>query len=408
MSLPTPPWDVLICGAGPAGALCAIRLLRLRPGLRVLLLEAEAVPRPRPCGEFIAPLGMRLLAAGGVQGLEGIGCVLEGLALHGGRARLALPFPGTAAPAVLGCGVRREDLAVALETAARAAGASVRRGARVLSAQRDQGRWRIETASEVLGATMLIGADGRLSRIRHCVGLERACARTRYAVVARGVGMRFADARRCGEMHLSALGQIGVAPLSQGTVNLNLLLAPGAHRLLRTLPPARLMALALHLTPSLRERSRGLVLSTLMTTPSLPHRAQAVVADGVALVGDAAGFWDPFTGDGITQALLQAWALGSCLARCDFVQAPSARQLAPYARAWRAATRAKRSGMLEYILARRALSQALVGMLARLPALGRMLAHWTLPSRGIDAICSSTEMTHGSTGSPTGRSAGAA
>ena len=62
MSAAPPFWDVLICGAGPAGALCAIRLLQQRPALRVLVLEAEATPRPRPCGEFIAPLGMQLLA----------------------------------------------------------------------------------------------------------------------------------------------------------------------------------------------------------------------------------------------------------------------------------------------------------------------------------------------------------
>jgi len=406
---PAPPlWDVLICGAGPAGALCAIRLLRLRSELRVLLIEAEARPRPQACGEFIAPLGMRLLAAGGVHGLETVGCALEGLVLHSGRDRLVLPFAGAAAAGGLGTGVRREDLAVALERAASAAGASVQRGVRVLTAQREHGRWRVETGTGVLCATMLIGADGRLSRIRHCAELDRPCARRRYAVVARARGLRFADARRAGEMHFSALGQIGVAPLTDGTVNLNWLLAPGAHRLLRTRAPGQLLALALRLTPSLRQRSRGIALSAVKTTPSLPHRARAVVADGVALVGDAAGFWDPFTGDGITQALLQAWALGGCLGACDLSQGPSAQQLAPYARAWRAATRAKRSGVLERILERRVLCQALVGLLARWPALGRFLAHWTLPSRGIDAICSSTEMSDGSTGSPTGRSAGAA
>jgi len=408
MSLAPPAWDVLICGAGPAGALCAIRLLGLRPGLRVLLLEAEAAPRPRPCGEFIAPLGMRILAAGGVHGMAEIGCALEGLVLHAGGDHVALPFPGGTAPGGLGSGVRREDLAVALERAASSAGASVRRGVRVLQARRGQGLWQVTTASGELSATMLVGADGRLSRIRHCAGLDRPCARRRYAVVARAHGLRFADARRAGEMHLSALGQIGVAPLTDGTVNLNLLLAPGAHHLLRTLAPARLLTLALRLTPSLRQRARGIAVGAVMTTPSLPHRSRAVVADGVALVGDAAGFWDPFTGDGITQALLQAWMLGDCLAACDLTQAPSARQLAPYARSWQAATRAKRSGVLERILARGLLCQALVGLLARWPALGQAMAHWTLPSQRFDAICCSTEMTHGSTGRATGRPAGAA
>src|SRR3954468_2190868 len=59
--------DVLIVGAGPAGAMTALQAARHRPGLGILLTDAMPVPRPKPCGEFLSPDGLRILAQVGLE-----------------------------------------------------------------------------------------------------------------------------------------------------------------------------------------------------------------------------------------------------------------------------------------------------------------------------------------------------
>jgi flavin-dependent dehydrogenase len=179
-------------------------------------------------------------------------------------------------------------------------------------------------------------------------------------------------------MHLGPLGQVGVAPLGGGEVNLNLLLAGPSRALLRERSPERLMRAALRATPTLRARTAGARLGPLLATGSLPQRSRAVVADGLALVGDAAGFCDPFTGEGICLALQAAESLAATIVGLA-PGAVSAQALAPYAAAYRRRFALRRclGESLQRCLGRRGLSEGLVGLVGRQRALSRFLVAMT-------------------------------
>ena len=353
--------DLVVVGAGPAGAMTALLMARAHPDWRIVLLEAHASPRARPCGEFLAPRGLGVLRAHGLG--DGLAAApLSGLRLHSGGQVLRVDFPRGAG----GVGVRREELDRHLQTAAVAAGAQLVRPAPLRWLERSGGHWRISTALGSWQAPLVIGADGRSSRVRHAAGLDLPQARWRIGIMARLEGMELpAAAGSTGEMHLGRLGQIGVAPLVDGRATINLLLAPDARQLLRQLGPDRLVRLALSTTPSLADRARRARIGRSLASGRLDQRARAVHQDGLALVGDAAGSWDPFSGDGISMALLQAQALSRCLACLPRGARVGASALAPYQLDWEHLTRGKRLGWLEPLLERRSLAGAAIRLLSR-------------------------------------------
>ncbi|HAT10530.1 MAG TPA: hypothetical protein DCS97_08040, partial [Planctomycetes bacterium] len=240
--------DIAIVGAGPAGALCAWLLAGAAPDRRIVLLDAEASPRHRPCGEYLSPGGLGVLDRAGL--LETVCATgakrLSGLALrgpHGGHAVPYQPILGLAPPVPFGLGVRRERLDLALQEAA-ATRCRLVREARVSSLQREGDGWELRTTQgHRHHARLVIGADGRGSLVRRACGLDRRPSRMRFALVARAHGV---DHGEVGEMHLGPLGQVGLCPLGDGEVNLNLLLAPASGGLLRRMPRDRLLRAARH------------------------------------------------------------------------------------------------------------------------------------------------------------------
>jgi flavin-dependent dehydrogenase len=269
--------------------------------------------------------------------------------------------------------VRRERFDAALQQAAAEAGVTIRRGERVTGLDRDGAGWRLALAGgDHLRAALVIGADGRRSVIRRLAGLDAPPARRRVAIVARAHGVQHRDRV---EMHVGGLGQIGLAPLGDGEVNLNLLVANASEPLLTERPAAQVLLAALAATPGLAARCRGIRLGTVMTTPSLPQGSRAVAIDGLALVGDAAGFCDPFTGEGMTLALRAGEALAACVTAIPAGAPIDARALAPYARAYdRIVGRRRRmGGLLVRLIERRRLSDTLAAWLGHLPLAARLL-----------------------------------
>lgn len=368
-----------IIGAGPAGAVTAQVLATARPDLGIVLLDAETQPRHRPCGEYLAPGGLAVLERIGLDAaVRATGaCRLAGVALcgPGGRAdTLFAPVLGLSPPCDHGLGVRRERFDRALQDQA-AVVTDLRRGWRVRELARTPTGWRLEATTpdgpRQLDCRMIVGADGRGSLVRHRCNLDRPTARQRCALVCRAHGIPHSDRV---EMHLGPLGQIGLCPLGAGEVNLNLLLAPASHGLLKRMPRAELLRAALAATPTLAARCRGGSFGAVMATPSLPQRSTAVVADGLCLVGDAAGFCDPFTGEGMSLALRGAEALALVLAGLTYEQLPSAGQLAAWTASYhRLIGRRQRIGeALQELLGRRRIAEAVAMILARVPLLGRM------------------------------------
>lgn len=372
-----PSSDIAVIGGGPAGSVTAWLLARAHPQWRIVVIETEAQPRSRPCGEFLAPGGVAVLhRADAFTSMIAAGAHrISGLDLHGGGRRIGTDYRQTNSGAL---GVRREVFDRVLQSRLPNVGVDILRGTRLRNMVADGTTWDLElsdpSGSHHHRTRLLIGADGRQSLVRRRAGLDHPPAHQRYAVMCRAAG--FPQHSRC-EMHLGPLGQIGIAPITESMVNINLLLAHPASALLRRLPPRRLLRLALAVTPSLAERCRALRFGWVQGTPSLPQRSHARCGPRVALIGDAAGFSDPFTGDGMTFALQSAemFAAQSTAIMLDDPE-PA---LAGYAAAWNRGigVRHRAGSCLRPILARRRLAEGVLHIVERWPWLQQRLLQRT-------------------------------
>ena len=336
--------EVLIVGGGPAGS--ALACLLARRGYDVLLLEAKHFPRDQVCGESVSPEGWRLLE------LIGAAERVRALAPQPVRGmRLVAPdgtsFDGHYRSERPGFAVRRLALDAALLAASRDAGARVLEGVRVHDLLFDQGRVAgVEAESDgeprTFRARLVAGADGRHSVVARRLGLLDQDPRlSRFAV--RGHWEGALGLGELGEMHVAEGGYCGVAPLSKTLANVAFVLdARELGGAAGDLEGFYRRALARR-WPRIAERlERAHILEPPRAIGPLAVRCRALAADGVVLLGDAAGFYDPFTGEGVTLALrgaeLAAAAACEALARGGSGPLP---RLRSYERARAAATRDK-------------------------------------------------------------------
>ncbi|HLQ38888.1 MAG TPA: NAD(P)/FAD-dependent oxidoreductase [Planctomycetota bacterium] len=378
--------DVLILGAGPAGSSLALRLARL--GFKVWLADQHAFPRRKPCGEFLSPQCGPLLAELGVRDeLLHLGMVhVDGMALDGfGQAthgRFRAPF---ARAETRGFAVRREVLDHALLRAACAR-------TEVTFLARHQFRLLLRDAAGVVRGALLrepdgglrpvragfvVGADGVHSRVAQALGVQRRLAwLDRFALVThwRGVA-RAAHA----EVHLFRGGYFAATGVDDGLFALNLVVDRRelqAHRG----PAEALLAAKVAAVPAMAERLCSAVqVDRLRGTGPLAFTTTAQVAPGIALVGDACGYVDPITGEGIYFALFGARLLATALAAARADPRRQQQALATYSRqrAAEVLPRLRCARLLQHGLRRPAVTRAVLALLAARPGLFDLLVTLT-------------------------------
>lgn len=337
--------DVLVVGAGPAGAASAALLAR--EGWRVAAVDRAEFPRDKACSEYLSPEAVRVLdRLGVVEGLERAGArPLAGTIVTTDRGarlegRFAAAHPAPWRPT--GLSVARRVLDAQLVAAAREAGADVLERTAVEELLYDRGGVSGAVVRDVHGhrrslrARLTVGADGLRSVVARRLGSRHHGALRRLAFVAH-VG-DVSGLERSAEMHVGPRGYVGLNPLADDVANVALVV-PAADAAAARGRPSEFFHQRLESFPGLRGRidARRTVRPVLTTGP-FAVRSGRVVAHGALLVGDAADFFDPFTGEGICAALrgaeLVARHAGAALAACDAGPLPAA-ALAPYAAARR-------------------------------------------------------------------------
>jgi len=294
-------YDVVVAGAGPAGCIAAIVLAR--GGARVLLLDRARFPRDKLCGDTLNPGALAVLRRLAVPAAEA-GLPITGMLVSGpGGVRVNALYPA----GVTGRALLRRTLDQALLCSAADAGAAIEEEVLVQGPLHDDVRQRVGgvavrtksgKCSEV-AARIVIAADGRESRVARSVSLVRHPERPRrWAVGAYFTNVSGMTDR--GEMHVRAGYYIGVAPLSGGLTNACVVTADRQ----RLRYPARLLADCLRNEPDLADRFRSArMVSRQVVLGPLAVECTAPGTPGLLLAGDAAGFIDPMTGDGLRFAL---------------------------------------------------------------------------------------------------------
>jgi menaquinone-9 beta-reductase len=283
-----------------------------RAGWRVIVVDRAAFPRDKPCSEYMSPEAVRLLdRLGVVPDLEAAGAVaLEGTTVIGARGsrltglfREAEPLPFRPA----GLSLPRRILDARLVRAAREAGAEVRERTRVEALLHDRGAVAgalvrgPDGRHSPIRARLTIGADGLGSLVARRLGRRHSSLPRRVAFVAHVSGV--AGMGRTAEMHVGDAGYVGLNRIGADLYNVALVVPQGRAAEARG-DATRFFFAALETFPGVRGRidARRLEREVLVTGP-FASRAGRVTAAGALLVGDAADFFDPFTGQGIYSAL---------------------------------------------------------------------------------------------------------
>ena len=294
--------DLVVAGGGPAGLATAIHAARA--GLEVVVIEQRTSPIDKACGEGLMPHAVRQLD---LLGARPAGRQFRGVSYLDGNHCVTAEFESGP-----GLGVRRSTLHAALQSESDAAGVSlVHDKVGAITQQCDS------LMVNGIRARYLAAADGLHSPIRNDLGLQRPAGRSRRWGITRHIAV--APWSDCVEVYWSQRSEAYVTPVADDCVGIAILTSAQGR-------------FEQHLAafPGLRERIDGYPHQPDRGAGPLQQKVRRRVAGRVLLVGDAAGYVDALTGEGLGLAFAAARLL---------VDSVLADRPGDYEQQWRRATR---------------------------------------------------------------------
>lgn len=371
--------DVAVVGGGPAGAITALVLGRA--GLEVTVFERAPAWRWRACGVFSSPVTVAALRALGFEEEE-LARVARPITEMRVETRsgvsFGLTYGGTGRLADSAVGFDRSTLDPWLLEQASRAGAAVERGVSVSAIELASGKGRgparltlttgTPERTRTIEARMVVGADGLGSIVARSAGVVRRSplgprlALSFHVPDPEGSGLHRA------RMVLIDHGYVGLAPVPGERVNVGIVVGPRWFDRIRT---RGAQTVALEILASLPAHGPPLeprVLDHVTGVSPLGRTARRRAGEGWLLVGDAAGFLDPFTGEGLHRAIVSAQLAAAAIQ--GSLAAGRADGLATYEPAMRAAfaTKDRVTRIVQAFVARPALFEYAARRLAGRPA----------------------------------------
>ncbi len=307
--------EVVVIGGGPAGSVAALCIAQT--GRSVILLEKRPFPRETLCGEF--------LSGEAVASIRGLGLDNAFRALRANPLTTFRLLPGTAGPVrsplgFTGYGIRRGAFDAMLLDAAAAHGVEILQPAEAIAVERDRGgflvRYTMGRQRHVIRGAWVVGAYGKNSPLDRLLLRPCAGARTGFTGIKFHLPAELLEHLPHQEITI-ALGRdmyCGISHVDHGTATLCCLERRAGDAPAR----ARVSELARR-NPEFARMVTPAALRFLRQAPiygsgNIFFGARAPVAEGVLMIGDAAGVIAPLAGDGIGIALEQARLLGRLFA----------------------------------------------------------------------------------------------
>lgn len=300
-------WDVIVIGGGPAGSVAA-RQCALR-GLSVLVVERARFPRHKACGCCLSAVGLDTLDQLdlGEAVRRAAGPTLDRLALHARRQQITLGLPP-------GLSISRATLDATLSEQAADAGATVRFNVTAsVGRAGDRGREVIIDADgerSVLIGRWIIAATGlRPVRGVEASGLIRRAGRRSRIGCAAIVDEPEGFAPGAIHMICGSRGYVGLSRLEDGRLDIAAAIDPRASHAAGG--PGRLIRAII--AEAGADPPAGLDEAAWLGTPRLTGRPRRVAGERLLLVGDAAGYVEPFTGEGMAWAMMGGAAAATAI-----------------------------------------------------------------------------------------------